>query len=99
LTFIFATFTIFLGGEMKRKNVYDECPEVSWDAAGMYNIFEQLDMAFLIGRHKALYRELMETGDITATKANIVAMCHLISENNRHLMVYLQEKLGTPLRL
>lgn len=84
---------------MTRKNVYDECPEVSWGVADMYNIFEQLDRAFLIGRHKALYRELMETGDITATKANVVAMYHLISENNRHLMVYLEEKLRTPLRL
>jgi hypothetical protein len=85
---------------MARQNIiYDECPEVPRGMSDTYNIFEQLDMAFLIGRHKGINRELMETGSITATKANIVAMCQLISENNRHLMVYLEERLGTPLRL
>lgn len=85
---------------MTKKNViYDECLEVPSHAIDTYNIFQQLDMEFLVGRQKGIYKEPMEGGDITREKANIVAICKLISENNRHLLIYLEDRLGTPLRL
>ena len=36
---------------------------------------------------------------MTAEKARIVAICHLIEENNRHLLIYLENELERPLRL
>ena len=71
---------------------YDECPEVTSSGIGIYNTVEQLNMPFLVGRYKGIYKELVEGGGITPTKARIVAICKLISENNEHLTTALQNR-------
>jgi hypothetical protein len=83
----------------KRDMIYDDCPEVPAKLIDTYDILQQLGLEFLIGRYKGIYKQLVEGEGMTAEKARIVAICHLIEENNRHLLIYLENELERPLRL
>jgi hypothetical protein len=83
----------------KRDSIYDDSPEVSARSVDTYNVLQQLGLEFLIGRYKGIYRQLIEDEGMTDEKARIVAICHLIEENNRHLLIYLGDELERPLRL
>lgn len=83
----------------KRDSIYDDSPEVSAELVDTYDVLRQLGLEFLIGRYKGIDRQLIEDEGVTPEKARIVAICHLIEENNRHLLIYLENELERPLRL
>jgi len=83
----------------KRDMIYDDSPEVPANLIDTYDILQQLGLEFLIGRYKGIYKQLIEGEGMTAEKARIVAICHLNEENNRHLLIYLENELERPLRL
>ena len=83
----------------KRDVIFDDCPEVPAKLVDTYDVLRQLGPESLIGRHKGIYKQLIEGEGITAEKARIVAICHLTKANNRHLLIYLENELRRPLRL
>jgi len=83
----------------KRDMIYDDSPEVPANLIDTYNTLQQLGLEFLIGRYKGISNQLTEDEGMAAEKAHTVAVCHLIEENNRHLLTYLENELERPLRL
>jgi len=78
----------------KKKILYDESPEVSdEERSEEYADLGRLSEASLIRTYNAIYKTSKHRKDITLTRADVILICELISENNTNLLTLFEHKL------
>jgi hypothetical protein len=78
----------------KKKILYDESPAVPDEKLfEEYDDLGRLNNASLIRRYNAIYKTSKHRKDITLTRADVLLICELISENNTNLLTLFEHKL------